>query len=311
MTVAAFAEQWLDALRAAYRPTTVANYQLWLARYVLPDLGGARLDRVQPLHLTTLLGRLAERGLKGSTLACVRKALSRLFGDATRWGLILANPCAAVPTPRPTRPERVVWSLEQMHTFVAYCQARGDNYAALWALCLLGGLRPGEAFGATWDDLDAAAGVLQVRRAVVWAHHRPYVSEPKTAAGRRTVLLPRAALAVLAAWRRTQAAWRLQCPTPWPTPTPIVTTRYGTTPRREDALAGLRRACTALGLPRLSLHGLRHQHASALVALSADPKSLQVRMGHTSASLTLNVYAHVLPDADRRLAEALDRALEG
>ena len=67
--------------------------------------------------------------------------------------------------------------------------------------------------------------------------------------------------------------------------------------------------CQRAGVPRRSPHYLRHCHASLLLALGVDIKSAQRRLGHATAALTLDVYAHHLPGQERAIAEALDRAL--
>lgn len=89
--------------------------------------------------------------------------------------------------------------------------ARADRYHALWVVLLMGGVRPGEALGLGWDDVDLDGARIHVRRALTrrgvegWA-----LVLPKTARGRRTVLLPAVAVEALRSWRATQGRERLQ-----------------------------------------------------------------------------------------------------
>jgi integrase len=66
--------------------------------------------------------------------------------------------------------------------------------------------------------------------------------------------------------------------------------------------------CQKAGVPKRPAHYLRHCHATLLVHLGADVKSAQRRLGHSSPSLTLGVYAHHLAEGDLRLARLLDEA---
>ena len=60
------------------------------------------------------------------------------------------------------------------------------------------------------------------------------------------------------------------------------------------------------GLAPLRFHDLRHSCASFLIAQGAHPKEIQARLGHSSITTTLNVYGHLFPSLDERLAERLD-----
>ena len=64
-------------------------------------------------------------------------------------------------------------------------------------------------------------------------------------------------------------------------------------------------ACRAAGLPALRFHDLRSMSGTALVAVGADVKTAQTRLGHSTPSMTLGIYARATADADRRAAEAI------
>ncbi|HUZ68991.1 MAG TPA: site-specific integrase, partial [Candidatus Saccharimonadales bacterium] len=78
-------------------------------------------------------------------------------------------------------------------------------------------------------------------------------------------------------------------------------------PRTVEAL--MARRVKRLGLPKLSPHGLRHTHATVLLSDGAPVHAVQQRLGHGSAQITLNVYAHVLPGSERTIAERFAAAL--
>jgi integrase len=80
-----------------------------------------------------------------------------------------------------------------------------------------------------------------------------------------------------------------------------------TTKQVSKAMASL---CERAGVPRRPAHCLRHCHASLLVALGVDIKSAQRRLGHATADMTLNTYAHHLPGQERAIAQALHQALD-
>ena len=70
-----------------------------------------------------------------------------------------------------------------------------------------------------------------------------------------------------------------------------------------------KRFASARGVPKVTLHALRHSHASALIASGADPVTVSRRLGHGSPVVTLSVYAHLFDRSDEGAAQAIDAAM--
>ena len=70
-----------------------------------------------------------------------------------------------------------------------------------------------------------------------------------------------------------------------------------------------RRAIAPLPVPKVTLHALRHSHASALIAAGVDVVTVSRRLGHGSPNITLSVYAHLMPETDKAAAAAIERIL--
>ena len=66
---------------------------------------------------------------------------------------------------------------------------------------------------------------------------------------------------------------------------------------------------TKAGLPKLTIHGLRHTHATLLLEQGVNPKVVSERLGHASVATTMDIYSHVLPDMQEKAALAIDAAL--
>ena len=71
------------------------------------------------------------------------------------------------------------------------------------------------------------------------------------------------------------------------------------------------RAVTAAGVPRISLHGLRHSHATLLLKAGVPLKVVSERLGHSSITVTLDIYSHVMPNMQVEAAEKLGEMLFG
>ena len=291
-TLAEWCELWLAQGEARWRPSTLERRRQVLMP-LLARLGRVRLARLEPLHLAAVLEELRRQGMGSRSLELCWLTLHAALSEAERLGLLSHNPVARVPRPRHQKGEAKEWQLADMQAFLRACQEDATPLAHMLALMLLTGLRPGEALGLRWDDLDLRAGALTVRRSITWAGSTWHVGGPKTRAGERTVALPSLAVQLLSRLERRSlyVFWE---------------TRPPTSKQVSNAMRGL---CQRAGAPRRPAHYLRHCHAALLAASGLDVKSLQRRLGHAQASVTLDVYAHALSEMDRRAAEMVDEAL--
>jgi integrase len=199
-----------------------------------------------------------------------------------------------------TRPKIAVWTPHQLATFLT--AVTDDDLYALWWLAGLRGLRRGELVGLRWVDVDPADATLTVTQTLVGLPGAGAKSEPKTAAGNRTITLDNAAVRVLTEHRRRQQRTYEEHATTadetgfvfsWPDRRPI---RPGWLTHRFTALV------TEHGLPPVRLHDLRHGTAMNALHGMASLHTVQHLLGHSSHAFTADVYGTV-PDALAR-AEA-------
>jgi integrase len=292
LTLGEWCDLWLREGEARWRPTTLRRRRQVLSPLLL-RMGGLRLSRLEPLHLAAALEELRREGMGTRSLELCWDTLHACLEEAVRRGLLGYNPMQRVPRPRHQPREARDWTLEDMRRFLG--AALGDERPLAWglALVLLTGLRVGELLGLRWEDIDWSAGALQVRRSVTWAGKEWHVSKPKSKSGERVLSLPSLALRLLERLPRDSVylLWRQRPPAP------------------KEMSDLMRQLCERAGVPRRPPHYLRHAHSSVLVSLGLDVKTLQRRLGHASASVTLDVYAYALGEMDRQAAEVLDRAL--
>lgn len=248
-----------------------------------------------------------------SAHAVLRAALK----DAVRQGVVARNVTDAVKPPRPVRKEMKVLSAEQARTLVE--STRDDRFGPLWALLVTTGLRIGEAFGLTWDDVDLDGRRLVVRRALQCQKEAGLVlAEPRTGRSQRTVHLSQVAVAALREQRKRQAAGGGLAAGPhgsrghrrpsgaFPSSSRSLTAvRAIRTPLREAFLAALERA----GLPAIRVHDLRHTAATILPSRGTHPKIVQELLGHSTITMTMDTYSAYVPAMHEDAARQMDAAL--
>ncbi|WP_448629546.1 site-specific integrase [Cellulomonas soli] len=179
------------------------------------------------------------------------------------------------------------------------------------------GLRSGELLGLRWSDIDLRAATLTVERAVRYNEtlpkgERSEVTLPKNGRTRR-IALDQATVHLFTTWRHQAARGSGTVPL---ASAHVFGATTGHAPTQSALLSAFDRVQVAFAaahaqahLPRLTVHDLRHTHASLLLASGADVKVIQERLGHASATITLNTYAHLMPNAQHIAIGLLDELL--
>jgi integrase len=238
--------------------------------------------------------------------------LHKALGDSLRWGLVPRNVADAADPPRARHRERSAWSAEQLRAFLA--GTAEDRLAAMWLLVATTGMRRSELLGLPWRavDLDANPGRLAIVQTVVVVNRRPVlVAAAKTRSSHRQLALDPFTAAALRSHRARQLEERLAWGTAW-TDTGLVFTREdGTILHPAQVSKRFVRLVRDAGRPPITLHGVRHSYATAALAAGEPLKVISERLGHSSTSVTANLYQHVLPSMDERTANAVASLILG
>ncbi|MFJ4486538.1 tyrosine-type recombinase/integrase [Streptomyces longwoodensis] len=332
---------WLAAIAPErLKPSTLNSYEGLTRLYIRPALGRKRLNRLSPADVRTFLfnfksaclcclrgadaerpegkrtccavGRCCERRPSARTVQYVHAVLRSALQQAIREELIARNVARIVETPTVNRKE--VRPLDAGEVKALLKTARSHRLYALWLLLVSTGLRRGEALALTWSDVDLNAGTLRVRRNVQRIRRELIFGTPKTARSIRTVSLPRGCVQALTEHRAAQERERAVAGPKWkPTEGQPAGLIFTTSTGRVIDPRGLNRMLTILcrdaKVRRVRVHDLRHTCASLLLAQGVDARTIMETLGHSTITMTLDTYAHVMGTTLRAAAEQMDEAL--
>ncbi len=288
-----WAWRWLDG-QIHLRPASVRRYASMLRNHLIPCFGGLPLTRVAPSHVRAWVGSLSATHAP-YTVRHIFSLLNTILDAAVFDGLLARNPCARTPLPekKPAHP-RSYLTPEEVERIVDSITRRYEAFVILGAYT---GLRWGEIAGLHLNDIDFLGRKLSVTRAVAQDGGRHYLAEPKTAASRRTIAVPSSVVEVLSRHVRE-----------FPSESGFVFTgaRGGMMRYPDFYRFHWRPATHRAGLPEAKFHELRHSHASWLISAGQSVKVIQERLGHSSASTTLDTYAHLMDGMDGQAALLLD-----
>lgn len=313
VTFAEYAVEWL-----AGRTFDVSTYEateLRLRLHALPILGHLQLRQIKP---STIQRLIASMDLSDTYKRVILSNVSAIFGAAVDDDLIAKNPCKAgsVSRPKLVRRKVVPWPAEHvsgMH------DALPERYQLAVTLGSGLGLRQGEIFGLSPDDIDFLRGTVEIRRQVkILAGNRLVFSLPK---GRktRTIPLPSTVSAELSAhlarfravpvelpWRALDSGESVRVPL-------VLTTRERRPLNRNYFNSCLwRRAQREVGVEQTrenGMHALRHWYASVLLDAGESIRAVSEYLGHSDPGFTLRTYTHLMPSSDERTRLAIDSAL--
>lgn len=295
MTVDAWFEYWIDEIKSgSIKARTMQNYLDRFSRNIKPCIGDMLLADVKPLHCQNALNLMAKDGYCASTVNLTRITMQTLFASAVENGLLPKNPTPKKSDCKGTepKPERVL-TVEEQRAFLTAAKGRSGYYNQ-YALILQTGLRIGELAGLRWPDVDFGNRVLHVRHTAESRSGTWDVRAPKSKAGNRDVPLNDEAIRILQCQRLKM---RLITVVQMEYADTVFLSSGGRPIRNSEYNRGIKQICARFGIEHFSTHTLRHTFATRCAEAGMPPKVLQVVMGHSSISVTMDIYVHCTDNA--------------
>ena len=275
-----YARMWLDTYKAGRGINTRAMYANIIEKKLAP-IYGIKVKDVKAMHLQSLIN---DNSSMPRTCEQMRLTLRQIFKQAIEDGLVVRNPAAAIELPRHIRNEKRALTVEEKEAIkVADLTDRERAFVMIALGC---GLRPGEIYALTWEDIDFRSEVINVNKSLVFNHNQPVLSVPKTNKSIRAVDAPQAVMKALKVYRSTNIAPKL----------------FGG--KYDDYKGKTGYVCewerikkkieAALGHETdLTLYCFRHNYCSELYYSEVSMKEAQRLLGHSSYKMIMDVYAHL------------------
>lgn len=328
ISVADYFDEWIALRSIELKQTTIEGYKKRIRNYILPVIGKYKLKAVTASNLQKLLNDMFRQGFSRNTLSNIKGLLTSAFGYAVEpmhyiqtspmSGVRLPSTRATPPVPQRKKVRRAITAAE-WDRLIGRFPAGSSCYLPL----MLGyhcGLRLGEVFGLTWDDIDFDARTLAVHRQVQEINGHWTLVLPKYESV-RTITLDSQMLDALRDAQNRQHQAQLDYDDYYTylylgssgaisgaqdgTPVYLVNVRENgeyIQPRVTQHLCKV--AHNELGMPEFDFHTLRHTHTTMLIEAGVSPLVVQERLGHKNIQTTLGIYADVT-ETMRDIAESV------
>jgi len=294
-TVEAFLNRYIaDVATNTLSPRTLLSYKYLIRNHIVPEIGSIRLSQLRPEHLQALYTKKLGEGLSRRTVQYIHQFLHTSLRVAYKWGLVLRNVADLAVAPTNEQKIPTILNVRQVNEFLQF--VRNDRLYPLYACAVSMGLREGEVLALEWDDVDLKHKTLIVNKQLQYLPGKGLiVKTPKTRSSIRTLPLPRVALEALLE-QREKASGAL-----------IFATGNGTHFSPRNILRHFQLTLAKMGIPKIPFHNLRHSCASYHLAVGTNPKIVQELLGHSSVTVTLNKYSHLLPGVSEEATKNIDQ----
>lgn len=279
---------------ANLRESTRRRDEQFYGAYIAPHLGARPLADIDRLTVSGWVSQLSQAGLAPATIHKAHQILAKMLREAVASRLIAVDPTVNPNLPTVEHAEMRFLTPSEVEVLA---DAIDQRWRALVVLGCWGGLRIGEMLGLQVANVDQLHRRVHVQQTLYESAGKLLYQPTKTRAGRRHVPLPRFVADELAAHIAGRPADGLVFPAAEGGPVRLSLFR-----RRI-----WRKAVTAAGLDPLRIHDMRHTAVSFWIAAGAQPIEIARRAGHTSVSVVLDRYGHLLPEQDTRLNSALEQ----
>lgn len=305
---------------------TTKNYKNRYNANIKKEIGNMKLCDVKQLHCQRIMNDMFENGRYSyGTMELTQITLHAIFKGAIENGYLYKNPAEGLKLKRrDEEEERRILTRDEQRTFKEY--AKNSLYSNAYCLVLETGLRAGEVGGLKWEDIDFENKVLYVKRTILQDAKKGgfYYGTPKTKQSKRKIPLTNEAISILKNQKVLQNKLKLKSKE-WNTEwnglvfttvngNPVGSSTFRMMMIRIVNNINLDRKCNSEDgmfeeFAHAYMHALRHTFATRCIENGIQPKTLQKILGHSSLSVTMDLYVHVTDDHIFEEIEKMNQAI--
>ncbi len=307
-----FIENWFTThLEKRIKETTASNAKSLIDKHLIREnpFGDKPLSKITTEDIDAFYNLKIDEGYSSSYIRKMHQTLNQAFNQAVKWKRIKYNPVTDADPPAVKKEEMKIWSYNEINAFLEHC--KGERHYLTFFLAIYTGMRRGEILGLNWSDIDFANKTIRIQRSLAYIPKKGYVlTSTKTLKSKRIVPISDMVVNELIKYRAQQEIWKEQLGELYQDEDFVICTETGSKQDPRNVLRALKRLITSSKVTSIRFHDFRHTHASILISSGVDVVKVSKRLGHANAKITLETYAHLVPNEDNDLADIFEKALE-
>lgn len=312
-TLGQYLDHWVKTyVEPNLSPTTIVGYQVNIERHIKPYIGHIRLKELKPQHISSLYEKLlaegrtdGKGGLSAKSIRYVHRNLKQALQNAVNLKIISYNPAASVTLPRVKKFRSEVYDENELIKLLTAVQ--GTDMEVPVTIDVVLGIRRGELLALKWSDVDLEGKKIQIKNNLISTTSTGIViRDTKTESSRRTITIPEFIVNFLKKHFQEQQKIRDALGGSYNEQNLICCNINGKPYCPKYFSNKFRKFLAKKGLKRIRLHDLRHSNATLMLLYGVPAKIAAQRLGHSSVSVTLDIYSHVLQDMQNEVSDQIE-----
>lgn len=296
------ADDWLQYKKPNIRASSWSVIEGHIRNH-MKDFYGIQINKITVEKIEKWITGKRAAGMHILTLRKILVNIGQIFKYAFRHKYIEVNPMLALERLKAQgkadqSPEMHVLNPAQVKAFLEAVASK-HKYHTLFMLAILSGARRGELLGLKWSDILWDSNQISISR----SYNNGSFYDTKTASSVRKIDLGQAMMTNLKKWRIACQPNKLDLVFP--------SSSGGTTNVTSLKKLHFFPALKQAGIQKIRFHDLRHTYASIMLSQGVNIKYIQKQMGHSKATVTLDIYSHLLEDSYPDCAQEFEKTVLG
>lgn len=289
---------------------TAYTYEGQVKIHLLPEFGNLRLKNFTPNRILNFFGKLK---VKPQTCKRIFTILESIFSFAVHQGLILKSPCIGVILPKAkNNDDKKMLNLSQVKILMKMLTSEdveSSQFSVIIRTLILTGLRASECLALQWGDVDFENSVISVKHNLCYDGKKTWLDIPKTKKSRRVIAMSAELAELLKNHYTRQQIIKNSVKYDFNPLDMVFTSQTGDFKDRSGLLREFKRFIKDTDFSFATLHMLRHANATLLLNSGVDIKLVSENLGHNNISTTADIYADVLLESKRKMADLVSLTL--
>lgn len=293
MSFEEFVKLYYEDMTPRLREHTMKTKKHIIELKIIPFFGKKSMNAITPADIRKWQNELLLKNYSQTYLRTINNQLTAIFNYATQYYDLKNNPCKKAGSIGKNKAEEMnFWTKEEFSIFIEGIMDKQRSYTAFMVLFWTG-MRIGELLALTPSDIDFKEKTIHISKSYQRIDGRDIITPPKTQKGNRIITVPDFLLADLKDYMDS-----IYCLEENDRLFPV--TKYY---MEHEMKRGVKNS----GVKHIRIHDIRHSHCAMLMELGITPLEAAERLGHERVETTLNTYAHLYPNKQRKLSDKLEQ----
>lgn len=309
MTVGEWLDIWFEMNKRKWKPATATQRESFIRLQLKPYIGHVKLNKLDKLTYQRLfLDKVADK-YKPSSIRSFHVIMRTAINAAIEEEILLRNKLsgAVLPTKREGISDNNFLSPDQLNVFLKTVEENEDiTHSTLFHLLAYTGMRKGEALGLQWSNIDFDNRTIEIIK------HRGLhgIGSTKTKNSERTIKVDEIIISQLKNYQKALKQILLKQGQKLTPSTFIFLSLSSGEPLSPTGVnTNFNRMVAMAKLPKTTVHGLRHSHATILLNNGIPVKAIAERLGNTPEMIH-TVYGHVLKELEDKTVNVFSTSLQ-